>query len=83
MVIASERGIGRGRHHEQMWGGPFQQHLVPLLYPEAMLFIDHSQTQVVKRHLLLKNGVGAHGTWQLPPARSLRISRRRAVFCPR
>ena len=53
-------------HHQQVGGFPFGAELQPLVDAKTMLLIDHSQRQIVKRDLLLKQRMRADNDRQAP-----------------
>jgi len=53
-------GNGGGCHGQDMGVLPFLLQFGPLFYPKPVLFIDHHQTQFLKGHRILNQGMGAY-----------------------
>ena len=55
----------RGGHRQQMGLQALGQQPVALAHSEAVLFIDHHQTEAIELHRVLQKGMGAHQQLQL------------------
>ena len=59
------RGIGGGRHRQQVGLEPLGQQAIALAHAKAMLFIHHYQPQAVELHRVFQQGMGTHQQLQL------------------
>ena len=76
-------GDGRGAHHQRVGRAALLRQAAPVGHAEAVLLVDHHQRQIVERHAVLEQGMGAADHRRLA-ARDPRLQRSpgRALVAP-